>query len=61
MKRNEQSPTKLVNAAFRQAALKIIERAAQAGTPIIVWENDQIKRLEPREASNLLKTGRKKA
>lgn len=31
------------NAAFEQVAVKVIQRAKQTGTPVIVWENDQIK------------------
>ncbi len=30
------------NAAFRQAARKVIERARQSGTPIILWENGRV-------------------
>jgi hypothetical protein len=29
-------------AAFRQAARKVIERARQTGTPIIVWEDGKV-------------------
>jgi len=34
--------TEKANAAFRQAAAKVVERARQTGTPVIVWENGQI-------------------
>jgi hypothetical protein len=27
---------------FRRAAAKVIERARQTGTPVIVWENRQV-------------------
>jgi hypothetical protein len=30
------------DAAFRQAAMKVIERARQTGTPVIIWENGQV-------------------
>jgi hypothetical protein len=30
--------TEKANAAFRQAAAKVVERARQTGTPVIVWE-----------------------
>jgi isopentenyl diphosphate isomerase/L-lactate dehydrogenase-like FMN-dependent dehydrogenase len=40
---------KLANAAFRQAARKVIELAKQTGTPVIVWEDGEIKRLDPRK------------
>ena len=34
--------TEKANAAFRQAAAKVVERARQTGTPVIVWENGQV-------------------
>ena len=37
------------DAAFRQAAHKVIERAKQTGTPVIIWEDDQIKEVPPEE------------
>ena len=39
------------NAAFQQAATKIIERAKQTGTPVVVWEEGQVKEVPPEEAS----------
>jgi len=36
------SLTEKANAAFRQAAAKVVERARQTGTPVIVWENGQV-------------------
>jgi hypothetical protein len=30
------------DAAFRQAARKVIERARQTGTPIILWEQGKV-------------------
>ncbi len=36
------SLTEKANAAFRQAAAKVIEQARQTGTPVIVWENGQV-------------------
>ena len=44
------SLTDKANAAFRQAAAKVIERAKQTGTPVIVWENGQVKELAPQQA-----------
>jgi hypothetical protein len=35
--------TEKADAAFRQAAANVIERARQTGTPVIVWENGQVK------------------
>jgi hypothetical protein len=52
--------TKLADAAFRLAAVEVIERAEAAGTPVIVWENDKIKRLTPRQARETLKRKTKK-
>ncbi|MFN0196238.1 MAG: hypothetical protein ACKVT0_05800 [Planctomycetaceae bacterium] len=37
------------NAAFAQAAVKIIERARQTGTPVIIWENGQVREISPDE------------
>ena len=35
------------NAAFKQAAVKAIERARQTGTPLIVWEDGMVKEVSP--------------
>lgn len=35
------------NAAFEQAATKIVERAKQTGTPVVVWEDDHVSELSP--------------
>jgi hypothetical protein len=42
MKRGNDSLTEKANAAFRQAASKVIERARQTGTPVIVWEEGRV-------------------
>jgi hypothetical protein len=34
--------TEKADAAFRQAAMKVIERAHQTGTPVIIWENGRV-------------------
>jgi hypothetical protein len=34
--------TEKVDAACKQAAAKVIERARQTGTPVILWENGRI-------------------
>ncbi len=34
--------TEKANAAFRRAAAKVVERARQTGTPVIVWERGQV-------------------
>jgi hypothetical protein len=41
--------TKLADAAFRQAAQNVIKRAIEAGTPLIIWEDEQIKEVNPRK------------
>lgn len=46
-KTNKQPLTKLADAAFEQAAQKVIERAEESGTPVIVWEEDAVKEVEP--------------
>ena len=42
MKSKDDTLTEKANAAFQQAAAKVIERARQTGTPVIVWEKGQI-------------------
>jgi hypothetical protein len=34
--------TEKADAAFRQAAIKVIERARQTGTPLILWGNGRV-------------------
>lgn len=46
-KKPERSLTQKANAAFKQAAKKVVQRAEQSGTPIIVWEDNQVKELSP--------------
>ncbi|MFN6105675.1 MAG: hypothetical protein ACK5EA_14690 [Planctomycetaceae bacterium] len=41
------SLTKLADAAFEQAARKVIERARQTGTPVIVWEDGAVTEVQP--------------
>jgi hypothetical protein len=38
------------DAAFRQAAVKVIERAKQTGTPVIVWKDGRVAAISPEEA-----------
>ena len=38
-----------VDGAIRQAADKLLERAKQTGTPVVIWEDDQIKEVPPEE------------
>ena len=37
------------NAAFRQAVSKVVQRAKQTGTPVVVWEEGHVKELPPDE------------
>jgi hypothetical protein len=37
------------NAAFQQAAAKVIEKAKQTGTKVIVWDDGQVKELPPEQ------------
>jgi predicted ABC-type ATPase len=37
------------DAAFQQAAYKVIQRAKQTGTPVVIWEDEQIKEVPPEE------------
>ena len=37
------------NAAFEQAAVKVIELAKQTGTPVVVWEDDQVREVTPEQ------------
>jgi hypothetical protein len=46
--------TEKTNAAFRQAAISVIERARQTGTPIIVWENGKVVERSPEDFDELL-------
>lgn len=34
--------TEKADAAFRQVVIRVIERARQTGTPVIVWENSRV-------------------
>jgi hypothetical protein len=55
-KKIERPLTKLADAAFRQAARKVVERAIETGTSVVVWENGEIKQVDPRA----IRIGRRK-
>jgi len=55
-KPTKHSMTRLADAAFEQAAAKVIERAKGSGTPVILWENHEVKEVEPQKGIE----GRKK-
>lgn len=47
---NEQDPedlTAMAEAAFRQAAIEVIRTAKRTGTPVIIWEDGQIRKIPP--------------
>ena len=37
--------TMKIEAAFRQAARRVVRLAKQTGTPVIVWENGQVREI----------------
>lgn len=45
----EKSMTELANAAFRQAARKVIETAIRTKTPVIIMEDGKIRKVDPHE------------
>ncbi len=47
---DRRSLKELADAAFRQAAVKVIRRARETGTSIITWEDGQVKAISPDEA-----------
>ena len=55
---NSQSIADKANAAFRQAATKVVRLARQTGTPIITWDPDrgQVLAISPDEAQEHLAT-----
>lgn len=56
MKKTTNQPlTKLANAAFQQAAKKVVQRAEESGTPVIIWEHEAMKVMQPRKARSTRK------
>jgi hypothetical protein len=50
MKKPTEDPlTKLADTAFQEAAKQVIKRAKESGTPVIIWEDGEIKRVDPRK------------
>jgi hypothetical protein len=46
------------NAAFRQVSKKVLLRAKLTGTPIVIWEDGQVKEIPPEEIERRIqKTG----
>ena len=44
-KSKEVSLTLKVDAAFRQAIRKVIQQAIQTNTPVVIWEENRIKKI----------------
>ena len=42
--------------AFRQAAVKVVERARRTGTPVVIWEDGQVKEASPDQIEATLNT-----
>lgn len=42
--------TAKADAAFRQAALKVIQRKRQYGTPIVIWRDNRVEEISPDSA-----------
>ena len=43
------------DAAFLQASWKVIKKARDTGTPIVIWEDGQIKKISPDEMEKRLR------
>ena len=39
-------------AAFEQAAAKVVERARQTGTPVVVWKDNRVSEVSPDHLPN---------
>ncbi|MBN2293094.1 MAG: hypothetical protein JXM70_11750 [Pirellulales bacterium] len=46
-RKEDMSMTEKADAAFRQAALKVVQRARETDTPVIMWEDGKVKRVHP--------------
>jgi hypothetical protein len=46
---SERRLTELADAAFFAAANKVINRAIESGTPVILSENGKVKKVDPRK------------
>lgn len=42
-----QNISELADAAFEQAARKVVKRARQTGTPVVVWEDNHVMEVTP--------------
>ena len=54
-KKAEPSVFDLADAAFYEATLDAVAKAEQTGTPVILWEDGQIKEANPKECRDQLR------
>jgi len=45
----EGSLSEKADAAFERVVKKVVERARQTGTPVVVWQDEQVKFIPPEE------------
>jgi len=45
MKDKQDGLSEKVEAAFQETAAAVVRRAKQTGTPVVVWENGQVKEI----------------
>ncbi len=57
-KRKDKGLTQLADAAFKQVARKVLRRAEESGTPVILWVGQEVKAVDPRAVRNGHKRGR---
>ena len=58
-KKKDTSLSAKADAAFRQAASKVVQRAKQTGTPVVIWEKGHVKEVPADQLE--LATGQAKA
>jgi hypothetical protein len=59
-KRRNRSLSELAEAAFKEAAVEVIERAKQTGTPVIISEGGQVKAVPPEALEAAIKGSARK-
>ena len=52
-KTTDQPMTDLANAAFEEAAKEVVRRAIETGTPVIVWRNGCVVKLDPHQLTSV--------
>lgn len=53
--------TKLADAAFEQASRKLLARAKETRTPLILWVDGAVKEVDPRDIRNIRKRQSRKS